>query len=242
MTSGTQAVLGRLIALAAVAAALTACGGGGRGGPAEREARSISQGIAGPGAGPMRPGPRANAAYVEGLELRKKGECKAALDKVRPVANLGPGYEGAQYALGDCAIKLAADANASEYHEGLMWLLRAADGGWTEAQGRLAEVYAIGPAGGRNPDEAAYWLAVYKMGAQMPRFGFEAMAPQTLAAVDAALTPAQRTAGAKRAAGWQKKTWIPPQAAPAGPEGPEGERGGGRRMMRRGPGEGPGGP
>ena len=226
--------LGRLFAAAALALAVAGCGGdGGRGGPVEREAASISQGIAGAGMGPMRPGPRANAAYVEGLELRKNGDCKAALDKVRPVASLGPGYEGAQYALGDCALKLAADANASEYHEGLMWLLRAGDGGWTEAQGRLAEVYAIGPAGGRNPDEAAYWLALYKMGAQMPRFGFEPMPPQALAAVDGVLNPAQRDAGARRAATWQKKTWIPPKTAPtAPPGGPEGGRGG----MRRGPG------
>lgn len=225
----------RLLIVASLVLVLAGCGGGGPSGPGQREAASISQGIAGPGVGTMRPGPAANEAYVAGLELRKKGDCKGAVERVRPVANLGPGYEGAQFALGDCTLKLAGASNASEHHEGLMWLLRAGDAGWTEAQGRLAEVYAIGPADTRNLDEAAYWLALYKMGAQMPRFGFEPMPPQVLVAIEVALTPAQKNAGATRAAAWQKKLWIPPRTAPQGsPDGPAEGRGG--RRMRRGPG------
>jgi hypothetical protein len=223
----------RLLIGTALSLALAACGGGGPSGPGARQAASISQGIGGSAA--VRPGPSANEAYVSGLELRKKGDCKAAVEKVRPVANLGPGYEGAQFALGDCTLQLAADGNAAERHEALMWLLRAADAGWNEAQGRLAEVYALGPADTRNLDEAAYWLALYKASAQMPRFGFEPMPPQTLAAVEAALTPAQRDAGATRAVSWQKKLWIPPRTAPERQPGGPGEGRGGDRRMRRGP-------
>lgn len=223
----------RLLMAVSLAVTLAACGGGGPSGPGARQAANISRGIGGPGQ--IRPGPSANEAYVAGLELRKKGDCKGAIEKVRPVANLGPGYEGAQFALGDCTLTLAGHNNASEHHEGLMWLLRAGDAGWTEAQGRLAEVYALGPADTRNLDEAAYWLALYKTGAQMPRFGFEPMPPQTLAAVEGALSPAQRNAGATRAAAWQKKLWIPPRTAPANePDEPVEGRGGGRGM-RRGP-------
>ncbi|MBM3513572.1 MAG: sel1 repeat family protein [Alphaproteobacteria bacterium] len=204
-----------------------------RRGPAQRQAEAFSQGIAGPGAG-VRPGPGANAAYIAGLEKRKAGDCKSAIDIVRPVANLGPGYEGAQFALGDCLSRVAPGANTPEHHEALTWLLRAADGGWTEAQGRLAEFYALGPDGARDKAEAAYWLALYQLGAGMPRFGFEPMAPTALSAIETALSASERDAGRARAATWQKKTWIPPKAAqPSSPESGVGAQDG--RRMRRGP-------
>jgi hypothetical protein len=217
---------------AAVLAGLNACGGGGRGGPDLREAAELAQGIAGGGPG-ARPGPNANEAYVQGLELRKKGDCKAAVEKVRFVANLGPGYEGAQFALGDCLTRLAAGPDAPEFHEGLMWLLRGADGGWTEAQGRLADLYVLGPASARNVDEGAYWFALYSAGAALPRFGFEPMPPETVRAIGADLTAEQRAAGNQRAAAWQKKPWIPPATARP-PDGAP-PAGAPARAMRRGP-------
>lgn len=195
---------------------LSACSGGGRQGPARRQAAEFSAGIAGGGPG-VRPGPSANEAYVAGLEKQKQGDCKGAVDLVRPVANLGPGYEGAQFALGDCLSRNASGPNAAEHHEGVMWLLRSADGGWTEAQGRLAELYALGPEASRNLPESAYWLALYRLGAELPRFGFEPLPSDRLRAVEAALSPEDREKGRARAANWQKKTWIPPTTRPAEP-------------------------
>lgn len=219
--------------LAVAGLTLHSCSSDGRRGPAQREAEQYSQGIAGAGRG-VRPGPGANAAYVAGLEKRKSGDCKSAIDIVRPVANLGPGYEGAQFALGDCLSRAATGANASEHHEAMTWLLRAADGGWTEAQGRLAELYALGPEGVRSKAEAAYWLALYQAGASLPRFGFEPMSAGAMKAIETALSTAEREAGRARAATWQKKVWIPPPQPKAGPEaGMPGPSGG--RAIRRGP-------
>ena len=230
MRISTRAAI--LVVLAATL--LDACNsGGGRQGPARRQAEQYAQGIGGPGRG-VRPGPSANEAYIAGLDLRKQGNCKGAVDVLRGVANLGPGYEGAQFALGDCLSGLAAGANAPEYHEAVMWLLRAADGGWTEAQGRLAELYAVGPESVRDKAEAAYWLALYKLGAELPRFGFEAMPVDRVRAIDAVLPPADRDAGRARAAQWQKKAWIPPKASPVAREPGSGPVPGGREI-RRGP-------
>ena len=55
---------------------------------------------------------------------------KAAALKLRLPANIGPGYENAQTALGDCLLKIAGTSDlSSDYLEGLTWLRRAADAG-----------------------------------------------------------------------------------------------------------------
>ncbi|MDX2224235.1 MAG: hypothetical protein SFV21_15910 [Rhodospirillaceae bacterium] len=219
-----------------LAAALAACssGGGGRSGPASREAGRIAADLGTPGQ-VVRPGPIANDAYVAGLDARKRGDCAAAIERLTPVANLGPGYEGAQSALGDCLVRTAPTATATVFADGLTWLIRAADAGWAEAQGRLAELYALGPADMRKPAEAAYWLALYRFNAQKARIGFEPVAAETEAKIAAALTPQIIASGEARAATWRRKAWIPPKTAEEPPmPGPGG--GPPRRGPRRSPG------
>jgi hypothetical protein len=184
------------------------------------------QGLGGSGA-VIRPGPSANAAYSAGIDLKKKGDCKGAIERLRPVANLGPGYENAQTALGECLLPTGPNPANDQVLEAMMWLTRAADGGWTEAQGKLAWAYALGPATQRNLDEAAYWLTLYRGSATLSRLGFTPMDAAQEAAIANAVGPERLKAQSARAAAWQRKAWVPP--TPTEQPGPE------MRGRRRGP-------
>ena len=202
-------LLRSLGAVGLLAAALCGCGGG-------RERGELSEPgmlIGGPdGRGSLiRPGVDANVAYGQGVELKAKGDCKGAVLKLRGPANLGPGYENAQTALGECLLQNAGNADlSSEYLEGLTWLRRAADGGWPEAQAMLAYADVAGPSALRNSGEAAYWLALYDTNPTKARVGFTPFDAGALTTIRASLTPADKAAGEKRAATWERKVWLPP--------------------------------
>jgi hypothetical protein len=203
------------VALAAALFALSGCSGPSR----EREQGVAIAGIDGR-ISVIRPGQDVNAAYSEGLDLKNQGNCAGAILKLRPIASLGPGYENAQTALGTCLLESAAKDKelSADYLDGLMWLRRAADAGWPEAQGALAGAHAFGPTTIRNGEEAAYWLALYQTNPSKSRIGFTAMGPADVAAIEKSLSPAQKETGATRAAEWQRKVWIPaPQQQPAPP-------------------------
>jgi hypothetical protein len=167
----------------------------------------------------IRPGPDANAAYSEGLDLKAKGDCAGAIAKLRPIANIGPGYENAQTALGVCLLQSAAKNGdlSSDYLEGLTWLRRAGDAGWPEAQGALALAHGFGPTGIRNGEEAAYWLTLYDTNPSKSRIGFVPVAPADIAAVGKSLSAKDRSAGETRARAWVRKVWLPPTPAPGQP-------------------------
>lgn len=206
--------LGALLLLSALAG----CGGG-RGGP-DGQPPDTALLIGGPdGRGALiRPGMDANAAYSEGVDLRAKGDCKAAVLKLRGPASIGPGYENAQTALGDCLLRIAGNSDlSSDYLEGLTWLHRAADAGFPEAQAILADAHANGPAALHNMQEAAYWLALYDANLEKSRVGFVPYDAAALAAIRAKISPADKAAGEKRAAAWERKVWLPP--TPAGGPG-----------------------
>ena len=173
----------------------------------------------------IRPGQDANAAYSQGLDLKTKGDCAGAIVKLRPVANMGPGYENAQTALGTCLLTIGAKNRelSSDYLDGLTWLRRAADAGWPEAQGALAAAHTFGPTTIRNGDEAAYWLALYQANPSKSRIGFTPIAQADVDAIAKTLTPAQQASGAERAAQWQRNVWLPPSPQPG--SGPGLQRG-----------------
>lgn len=200
--------------LVAVGAALlmAACGGGHEG-PSPDQAQAYMHGLE--KGSTLKPGTDVNALYADAMALKAKGDCTAAVPRLRQVAALGPGYEGAQTGLGECLIQGAPGADLSaDYLEGLTWLRRAGDAGWPEAQADLADAHALGPTAIRNAEEAGFWLALYKMNTGKSRVGFVAMPKAQLAAVAAAIQPAAKAAGEKRAQAWERKVWQPP-AAPA---------------------------
>lgn len=199
------------------AATLAGCGGGGRGpggrgpGGPEREdpGMIVDERADGTRIG-VRSGRDPNRAYIQATEFKAKNDCASAIKLVRPVANLGPGYENAQTLLGECLI-----TQADGRDEGVMWITRAADAGWPEAQASLATYYGTDTVG-RSGGEAAYWLALYDSNPSKARVGFRAPDARALDAVRASLSEADKTAGARRAATWQSKLWLPPADA----EGP----------------------
>ena len=214
-----------LFACLALACVLASCGGGGRRGGMERdESLVVAQRADGSGVA-VRPGRDPNGAYIQATEFKAKGDCATAVKLLRPVAKLGPGYENAQTALGECLL-----ASADQKEEGLTWLTRAADAGWPEAQAALALHF-----GAESPshqgEEAAYWLALYDANPNKARVGFQTPDPRPLSALRITLSEAEKSAGAKRASAWQQKLWIPPAAAEGEGPGlrPEGRESGGFR-------------
>jgi TPR repeat protein len=207
-----------------VALGLAACGGAPRGGMERDRDESMVVAMRADGTSvAVRPGRDPNGAYIQATEFKAKGDCATAIKLLRPVARLGPGYENAQTALGDCLLE-----SAETRDEGATWITRAADAGWPEAQASLA-FYFGGESAAHNGEEAAYWLALYDANPNKARVGFQPPDLKVIAAVRAALTEAEKAAGAKRAAGWQQKLWIPPAPAEGDAPGlrPEGrERGG----------------
>lgn len=181
----------------------------------------------------IRPGQDANAAYTEALDLKTKGDCPGAIVKLRPVANLGPGYENAQTELGTCLIKDAAKDGelSSDYLEGLTWLRRAGEAGWPEAQGALALAHARGPTAIRNGEEAAYWMTLYKNNPGQARVGFTPISPEDLATLEKSLSAQDLKAGTARAESWVRKVWLPPAAGNTGLDTDRRSRG----RERRGP-------
>jgi hypothetical protein len=184
------------------------CGGGPRG-PNAREAKMYMDGLEGRG-GDKKANIDYNAVYATAMALKAKGDCTGAVPKLRQVAALGPGYEGAQTALGECLLQGDTAELTAEYQEGLTWLWRAADSGWPEAQAGLAYAYALGPKAVRNTDEAAYWLALYRNNTGKARIGFTPPPADRLAAIDTAIPATAKAAGGKRAETWQRKVWLPP--------------------------------
>lgn len=210
--------LGLLVSLGAVTLTLVGCGGG-RPGDRRDDSVIVQQRADGTHVA-VRPGRDPNGAYIQATELKAKGDCTNAIALLRPVARLGPGYENAQTALGECLL-LQAGTN----DEGVTWLNRAADAGWPEAQAQMALYYG-GESAARNPSEAAYWLALYDSNPSKARIGFRAVDPARITAVRDSLSEAEKTAGIKRAATWERKLWIPPPSQNGPGLKPEGrERG-----------------
>jgi hypothetical protein len=201
-----------------LAVLLAACGGPSR---RDRDASIQIQGVDGR-VMTIRPGQDPNAIYLEGLDLKNRGDCPAAVVKLRLVANMGPGYETAQTALGSCLLDIGGKDKdpSSDYLDGLTWLQRAGDAGWPEAQGALALAHTFGPSTVRNSEDAAYWLALYEDNTGQQRIGFTPLPTADITAVQKSLTPAQKEAGERRAAQWQRRVWLPPTPPQTGPAQP----------------------
>lgn len=203
--------LARLACVSTVAIALVGCGGGERRGPdGERDESMIVQERADGTRVAVRPGRDPNNAYVQATEFKAKGDCATAIMLLRPIAMLGPGYENAQTALGECLV-----AQPAERDDGVTWLTRAADAGWPEAQATLAIHYT--GAASRNDKDAAYWLALYDSNPSKARIGFRAPDAQTLQAVRGALSETDKAQGVRRAASWERKLWLPPATPDSAP-------------------------
>ena len=173
-----------------------------------------------------------NALYRRTLEEKAGGECQKTLAPLKTLAHQGPGYEGAQQALGECLLQNAAPEATTDQVDALVWLRRAAEGGRTEAQGALAAVYLDGPEALRNRDQALFWYALYKDNASRGRVAFVALAPATEARLKAAFADADLASVATDIANWQPTVWIPPKDSAFSGPGGDGQRSDERRQRR----------
>ena len=209
-----------MMRLTPAAAALTAlllggCASDGPEPPTAKQSEVYMDGLGGRGT-VLRAGTSANAVYAEAIGMKAQGNCPGAVPKLRQVANLGVGYENAQTALGECLLQATGSSELSaDYLEGLIWLRRAGEAGWPEAQFRLATIHALGPKAIRNDDEAGYWFALFNTNTGKSRVGFVAPTGAQVAALDSAISTAAKKSGAERAAKWERKVWTPPKPTPA---------------------------
>jgi hypothetical protein len=163
------------------------------------------------------------ASYWEGFELKNEGDCTSAIERLRPLARNGRGYESAQHAFGLCLLSLGglpaergatfdADQVSSnqQFQDGRMWVLRAANAGNFQAQRTILALYAANMGPDTNPVELGKWLRLYDvnplrltLGAVEQNDGLRTHLKQTLARSDL-------LAGKELARNWTPTYWAPP--------------------------------
>lgn len=148
--------------------------------------------------------------YRRATAMKEDGNCVEALPLLQILSRQGPGYEGAQQALGECLLELAGES-VTDQLEAVVWLRRAAEGGRAEAQGQLALVYLSGPQAVRNVDEALFWYALYRETPARGRFGFTPLAGEDEATLSQAFDGNALAQVADAVAVWQPTPWLPPK-------------------------------
>lgn len=165
--------------------------------------------------------------FSRAIDLKADGKCHEAAPLFYRMAIRGEGFELAQYHLADCLLRDAPQSAVnSAYLDALLWMRRAAEAGSPEAQAALAGLYAQGPSGIRNREEAAMWYALYDANPARKRPGFVPIPRERADEIEAAIADS-RQAGEARASAWSKTIWTPPTGAmPPASEGPSRQDGG----------------
>lgn len=163
------------------------------------------------------------AYYWEGFELKNEGDCTAAVERLRPLAMNGRGYEAAQHALGLCLMSLGglpaekgASFNGSNLTEsenfirGRTWVLRAANAGDFQAQRTLLALYAVNLGPDDNPVELGKWLQLYAvnpirltLGVLEENDGLRQFLKESISKRDLLI-------GREQARNWTPTFWAPP--------------------------------
>ena len=167
-----------LIALVFAAACAGPSGNRGPGGPK----RGGPPGGGGPGFAGGPPQQSEDRVYGQALTLKRDGNCADAIPLLKRVAEIGHGYEIAQYHLGDCLLRQAAaqvDTNRADMDNALAlhWLLKAAHSNNADAQGKLVAVYLDGGVVAVDRVEAAKWYLLYMRNPIQVKVGATALAP-----------------------------------------------------------------
>jgi hypothetical protein len=105
--------------------------------------------------------------YEKVLELKERSGCLKAIAALEPLAEIGRGYEVAQFQLGECYLQTAGAAGSSELIEatrakGAGWILKAANSQLPSAQEKSARLYLDGIGMAADPVEAGKWLLLLK--------------------------------------------------------------------------------
>ncbi len=165
---------------------------------------------------------RRTAPYWDGFILKHQGNCREAIGKLTPLAQLGVGYEDAQTALGECYLKLAGldaeggDAPAraslidnSDYQTGLTWINTAANSGGFEAQAIMVSLYAadLGPT--QSDVDGAVWAHLYLTNPTRLNLGAPPLAVASINSLKTSMSNDSWLLGKQKA-----RQWVPTYAPP----------------------------
>ncbi len=155
--------------------------------------------------------------YWDGFALKHAGNCTEAIDKLRPLARRGFGFENAQTALGECHLMLAGldlennitphrndIINKAGFQTGLTWITKAANAGHFEAQGILIELYAVNLAANTDKIEAAKWAHLYLTNPHRLNLGAPAQANAAITMLKENMNRDSWLIGKERA-----RIWVP---------------------------------
>jgi hypothetical protein len=117
----------------------------------------------------------ANDPYEKVLQVRATSGCQGAIPKLEPFANIGRGYEVAQFQLGDCYLETAAAGPADRVDEarskGAAWIFRAANAELPSAQERAVHLCLDGTGTAADPIEAGKWYLLLQRNPRRSIFG-----------------------------------------------------------------------
>jgi hypothetical protein len=163
--------------------------------------------------------------YWDGFILKHEGNCSEAIDKLRPLAKRGFGFEGAQTALGECYLDRAglsgqggdvpprADViGTQDFKSALLWLGRAANAGHFEAQANIINLYAVGLGPDKDNLEAAKWAHLYLTNPQRLNLGVPVQIGDALAQLQSDMDKDSWLLGKERA-----RIWVPVYLKPEKP-------------------------
>lgn len=163
------------------------------------------------------------AAYWEGFELKNEGDCEAAIERLRPLARNGRGYESAQHAYGLCLMSLgglptesgtsfdAAQVSSNEkFLQGRTWVMRAANAGNFQAQRTLLALYAANIGPDSDPVEIGKWLRLYDVNPLRLTLGAADQNDGLRAHLRNAIDRSDYLDGKELARNWTPTYWAPP--------------------------------
>ncbi|MEG9861315.1 MAG: hypothetical protein V6Z81_02240 [Parvularculales bacterium] len=161
--------------------------------------------------------------YWEGFIHYRKGRPTKAVENLRPIAQLGQGYELAQHTLG-LSLMATSGLNVDAMHthpkratlyenpnfqEGIVWISRAANANLFQAQDTLIRLYAAGLGPDDNPLSAATWIEIYNENPIHRLLGIIPGPQEEIKQIQAALPLDTRIAGIVRAREWLPRHWTP---------------------------------
>ncbi len=165
---------------------------------------------------------RRSAPYWDGFILKHQGNCREAISKLTPLAQLGVGYEDAQTALGECHLQLAGlnpqggDAPSraalidnTDYQTGLSWINTAANSGAFEAQALMVSLYAadLGPT--QRDIDGAVWAHLYLTNPTRLNLGAPPLATASINNLKTSMSEDSWLLGKQKA-----RQWVPTYTAP----------------------------
>jgi len=163
------------------------------------------------------------AAYWEGFELKNEGDCEGAIERLKPIAMNGRGFESAQHALGLCLMSIGGlpsergatfdvetVASSQSFEDGKTWVLRAAKAGQFQAQRTLLSLYAIGLGPDKSPIEVGKWLRLYDVNPLRLTLGVIEQSDGLRQYLTSSITLIERLEGKELARNWTPTYWAPP--------------------------------